>query len=570
MSRIQIIDSPSNLLLNLLLRETNNWYYLNIVPQYDEALAAYMQVEPEAGFIRFDLKQADTIIYFPLVYYSLTGMHVFGNRPGYRKAEWDEVTVLDVLPSLELLLSDNYRPFNSDDLPVLLNKIEREYAGFVVNKRVLLAKESGGIAVENPAEGTPITVNVGLCTLPTRDYLQEYNSGLQTELSQLIIKFAKHKELPLADAAAIWVKRYSYELMLPVFENYFDKGIVLSSDLYATVFLTDTVGTPIKFLYEGLAIGQMVKPLVDHIGNVEDYWLVQLFHHHLYPLIRNIARFGWTDENNLLLCLSDTVVKLQSKWSKSLHFFDNIHTKMEVFLADLIGLSEEWDFQSKKIHCHNHLINTSFFSKELLQPSSGTVVYKRYFNEGTTEISLRSFDVQCDVETVHHWVNQEYSKKFWEMDGPIRDLERAYIKHLGVHYSHPYIGMLNGEPLFTIELYWAIKDEVGKYYPFDPGDYGFHLLMAPAKQRIPRFSFHALSMCIAYFFSFPQVHRIIGEASVEHLGTHNLITKVGCEFNSALVLPYKTSNLTFLNRALFQATWDELEDVSRTEISVNL
>lgn len=346
----------------------------------------------------------------------------------------------------------------------------------------------------------------------------------------------------------------------------------MSPNLQSTSFLLDESGSPLQILLneDSFTVSKYQLPDSFNSQKLEDFLFTQLMHHHIYPLIRGIGLLGLASENMLLTGISDNIEALYEKFDTKLNCLGNAYTKVTAFLPDLLFLTQRLNHISRQVHVHNHIINAKYYSEQLIKPVPGETVHKRYFNGGTTEIGLRGFDINTDLEIVHNWVNHEKAKKFWEMNGPIKDLEQAYIKHLGVDYSHPYIGTLNGEPIFTLELYWAVKDEVGKYYPFHLGDYGFHMLIAPAKQHISNFSCYALTMCIEYFFSFSQVHRMIGEASVEHMGTHNLITKVGCEFEKALVLPYKTSNLTFLTREMYYDYVNNILQNSKKEIQVNV
>ncbi|WP_430612791.1 GNAT family N-acetyltransferase [Flavobacterium sp. JP2137] len=571
MNRIHSIDNTANLLLNLLLRETNSGYFFKDIPQYDEALAHYMQWGATEGFIRFESAVTEALVYFPLTYYSMTGMHGFGDRPCCRSSKNGCIALVEVDVAIGLITAACFHGFNPTALPAIYAQLEAEYVKAIALEGRDLCTGGQLMAAENRGSSALNRGDSHETSVESTRFISGSGSDIG-RLNRAIKTWAANQSQPLNTAARQWVTAYANQLLTAVVKSYLVEGRVEIPNVYAAEMTVDATGLPtaVRFTESALLI-RIEGELPPHKRRqVEDFLLTQLSIHHLYPLIRAVAFAGLTDENTLLQAVSKVVDQLKGQYGHRLDFLHGAHLKARAILPEVISLFPESSYESKQLHLHNYLINSSYYAVELIKPNAGAVVHKRYFNEGSSEISIRGFDMRSDLHVIHDWVNRDYSKRFWEMDGPIQDLEQAYIKHLGVDYSHPYIGLLNGEPIFTLELYWAIKDEVGKYYPFHPGDYGFHLLMAPAKQRIPRFSYHALSLCMEYFFSFPQVNRMIGEAAVDHHGTHRLITQVGCAFDSALVLPYKTSNLTFLTREMFQHTQRYLAEHSCREIEVNL
>lgn len=60
------LSSSNTLLLNLLMREYNNWYFFNIIPKYDDNLNCFMRSCTDSEFLRFDLKQSNKILYFSI------------------------------------------------------------------------------------------------------------------------------------------------------------------------------------------------------------------------------------------------------------------------------------------------------------------------------------------------------------------------------------------------------------------------------------------------------------------------------------------------------------------------
>ena len=561
-------DNVRNLLLNLLVRETCNWYFFDTLPRYDPALSAYMQATVQRGFLRFDLPSFHAVIYFPLAYRSLTGMHIFGDTPALRDTLSQSIIMLDCDKAIYLLLAESFPSFSEEHLHELLEDLTAKYDRSMSNSLEKLVPE-GYI---HPLQGQqfPNAQNAKY-DIDVQALFNEYGDSISSlKLLEAITLYAGSGARRANIAAQDWVKQYSTLLLAAALSNYVTRGKIGSLSLYHTKIGLDHQGFPrtLSFKEDCPALLCRQLPPAFNKRKLEQCLLCQLLNQHLFPLVRAIGLLGLVAEEDALAAVSDVLDGFRKQFVRELYFFEDLHTRVPAFLCELLGVDAECEHM--ETHVHNHTLNKAYYAHELIKPAPSEVVHKRYFNGGTYEIAIRGFDIKKDLEVVHEWVNLDYAKKFWEMDGPIHRLEEHYIKYMGVDYAHPYIGTLNGEPIFTLELYWAIKDEVGKYAPFHPGDYGFHMLIAPAKQRIPHFSFHALTMCMEHFFSFSQVHRMIGEASADHMGTHNLITKVGCAFDQALVLPYKTSNLTFLTRPMYREAVKEVLENSCTEIMVNI
>ncbi|MCW3160296.1 GNAT family N-acetyltransferase [Chryseobacterium oryctis] len=558
MKNLEQLNTSFNLLLNLLVREQNNWYFIDIIPRYDEDLKGYMQSCEENDFIRFDAK--DQIIYIPISFKSLTGMHIFADRIGLRKENFGEISILKAQEAVLILLQDSYPHLKESQLISFIETLPHTYDNAVKNQILNITPD---LAKASKNENLKETGGIFL-----KNWINEYSSlDDLKEFSLLLKNYATKGDIGNKDATVKWLKNYTTCLLEKIAEEYFQNNKIVSPCLFNSKLFVSEIGEPlaIEFFDDSLSFHTSDITQYYNPKKIERFLQSQLLTFHLFPLIRSIALLGILEEKDLIKAVDDTILQFKNRNEYPIDFILHHKILVDNFLPSMMpDENSEHIFIQK--HIHNHVINNRYYADELIKPKKDGLVHKRYFENSSMEIGIRAFNIETDLEILYDWVNQDYAKKFWEMEGPIEQLEEAYIKHLGVDYSHPYIGTLNGEPIFTLELYWAIKDEVGKYYPFQPGDYGFHMLIAPAKKRIKNFSYYALTMCMEHFFSYKQVKRMIGEASVEHQGTHNLITKVGCEFNKALKLPYKTSNLTFLNREMYQEAVEEVLEESCTDI----
>ncbi|PSK92681.1 GNAT family N-acetyltransferase [Taibaiella chishuiensis] len=548
------------LLLNLYLREYQDWYYLDIEPRYDPALKAYMAAQPESQFIRINLKQQELVIYYPLRYYSLCGMHEAGDRPVLQKGIEDSLEPVSPGYCMQLLLQEITE--STIDLDALLNKLPEHYHQL-----------SGCEATATDIPGlTPFTLpeHRSKTLLPATSFCFEYNSTDEAFLlKDIIAQYGQATGLDPATAANSWIRRYFEITLNAVLQLRYHHNILPVAHYRNTYLQIDDNGFPEQVYFEkhSLARTSPAQSTPRRQKENEERLLQYAFSLNLYCLIRNAGMYGLQTETILLETLYDTLQDLTALYPEAAFIATRKRIPMPCCLDQLVS-GIPLPYLKKEVQVHNHIINIPYYSKQLIKPATGETLHRRYFEGGELELSLRAFDIEQDVPLFHDWVNREYAKKFWQMDGPIKGLEREYIKHLGVDYSHPYVGMLNQTPFCTIELYWTPKDEVGKYYPFHPGDYGFHMLVAPAERRIRNLSTYILATAMEYFFSFPQVNRMIGEADADHEGTHNLITKVGCEFERSLELPYKTSNLTFCTRQQFHKATQDIFRNSITSLNI--
>lgn len=202
-----------------------------------------------------------------------------------------------------------------------------------------------------------------------------------------------------------------------------------------------------------------------------------------------------------------------------------------------------------------------FFSDNLIKPATKDMLYSRYFPKEDVTISLRSFDIDRDLEMVHDWFNQEHAKPIWKMDGPIRGLETFYRTLIPSDHSHSFIGEVNGEPSFTMEPYWPMRDTVGAYYDALPTDYGSHLLIAPT-DKDKKFSFPTGQVLMDWVFLQPMVGKCIGEAAVESRAMHIFTTRLGFKYQRILAMPTKNATLTFCYREWYWEKFPESREVT--------
>ena len=168
-------------------------------------------------------------------------------------------------------------------------------------------------------------------------------------------------------------------------------------------------------------------------------------------------------------------------------------------------------------------------------------------------ISFRPFDRDGDTERLWRWMNRPHVVPQWRMAKPFEQILDSVDRHLADPHQDPYIGLVDGEPMSYWEAYWAKDDILGRHYPAEEKDRGWHMLVgepayfgrgiAPALIRgFTRF----------LFLMDAATSRVVGEPSVE---ARKLLRYAGdCAFEKVgeIDLPDKRAALMMCSRTTFQ------------------
>ena len=93
----------------------------------------------------------------------------------------------------------------------------------------------------------------------------------------------------------------------------------------------------------------------------------------------------------------------------------------------------------------------------------------------------------CDTDLLHKWMNDERVSRFWGTQGPIETQEEFLRTNLRSRHSFPVIGCWDGKPFGYFEIYWVKEDSLGKYLPYEIGNFdrGIHCLVGEQEFRGP-------------------------------------------------------------------------------------
>jgi RimJ/RimL family protein N-acetyltransferase len=173
------------------------------------------------------------------------------------------------------------------------------------------------------------------------------------------------------------------------------------------------------------------------------------------------------------------------------------------------------------------------------------------------DIHLRSLDLDSDIDFLYQWVTQPYAT-YWGMEKfSIAEVHSAYKEICDTPSHDAYIGILNNEPIFLMERYLASNDLIANYYEAHQNDYGMHILVGPAKKRIPNFTWNIFTTIMDFIFSNENVNRIIVEPDARNEKIHILNKRAGFVYQKLIELPHKTAHLAFCSKDQYKKALDK-------------
>ncbi|MFC0141875.1 GNAT family N-acetyltransferase [Erwinia mallotivora] len=167
------------------------------------------------------------------------------------------------------------------------------------------------------------------------------------------------------------------------------------------------------------------------------------------------------------------------------------------------------------------------------------------------QFTLRPMQAE-DASLIHSWVTRDYAR-FWGMqDDTLDQVATFYQKLTAANPQAALIGCCDDKPVFLMEFYQASEDEVGKFYPAQEGDYGIHILIAPANNPVQQFSWQVFTVVMDYMFSLPAVKRVVVEPDVRNQKIHPLNKRAGFRYQHTIDMGHKTAWLAFCQREDYQ------------------
>jgi len=166
--------------------------------------------------------------------------------------------------------------------------------------------------------------------------------------------------------------------------------------------------------------------------------------------------------------------------------------------------------------------------------------------ERNLSISVRALCLSTDVPVVYKWMSYQYAGPLLTKNVPPRELEESYASMIESDFAQPFMGLVNDVPGCQVDIYKTLQDAISLYYNARPGDYGLQLVVAPL--AIQDNIALLIKACLEYFFSFPEVGRIIADIETKNEWTNALFKMAGFRCIQKVRIPYKTANLYVCTR----------------------
>jgi hypothetical protein len=149
-------------------------------------------------------------------------------------------------------------------------------------------------------------------------------------------------------------------------------------------------------------------------------------------------------------------------------------------------------------------------------------------------------------------MSQEYAGPLLSRTQPPQELGEFYACMIESDFAQPFIGLINDVPVCQVDVCKAQQDAISLYYNDRPGDYHIQLMLAPLP--VQKNMILLIRTCLEYFFSFPEVGRIVADIETENEWNRTLFKKAGFRSAHKIQSPYRSSTLFISTRTSFHAT----------------
>jgi RimJ/RimL family protein N-acetyltransferase len=193
----------------------------------------------------------------------------------------------------------------------------------------------------------------------------------------------------------------------------------------------------------------------------------------------------------------------------------------------------------------------TLFCKPLPGMLSNELLFYLSNKHENNSIAFRSLDLSTDLATIHRWVNQPYSLRYWQLNVDKTSLHSTYHTMLDNPLAHSFIGLFNNQLVCQIDCYAVAADELKEHVDPSPGNCGLHILMCPPRELKKGLTENMLRAFIKFFFSFGAAQILYGEPDHRNSAANLAAKQSGFEFQKTIQLSYKTANLYSITKEQF-------------------
>lgn len=178
-------------------------------------------------------------------------------------------------------------------------------------------------------------------------------------------------------------------------------------------------------------------------------------------------------------------------------------------------------------------MQTTLFCK----PLTGGLVFEK------EDISFHSLDLASHLEVIHGWVNHPYALPYWNAAGSMGLLRSCYQCILQNPFSHSFAGFYKDKLICQFDVYLVSADELAAHISTEPGDCGFHLIMAPVMDRVAGLTVSVVRAFLEHYFSFPHARRMYAEPDVNNEKSIALLERCGFKRIDTIRMSYKSAHV---------------------------
>lgn len=179
-------------------------------------------------------------------------------------------------------------------------------------------------------------------------------------------------------------------------------------------------------------------------------------------------------------------------------------------------------------------------------PSGQERVFVKEISEHQLRITVRSLSVATDISTLFKWMSQEYAGPLLARSSPPQELEESYASMIASDFAQPFMVLVNDVPVCQMDIYKTQQDVLSLSYAARPGDYGLQLVVAPL--AVQDNMVLILKTCLEYFFSFPEVGRILVNVEEGNEYYDQLFKKAGFRSLHDIRSLHRSSSLYVIRR----------------------
>ncbi|WP_417706702.1 GNAT family N-acetyltransferase [Pseudomonas sp.] len=179
-------------------------------------------------------------------------------------------------------------------------------------------------------------------------------------------------------------------------------------------------------------------------------------------------------------------------------------------------------------------------------------VYRRFDARLGALISLRTLDIDQDLERFNRWQNTPRVLHFWQEGGDLAQ-HRSYLETIAADpHVYSLIGCFDDQPFAYFELYWAREDRIAPFYRVDDYDRGIHMLVGEQAHRGPHKVASWLAALTHYaFLDDPRTGLVVAEPRADNAKMIGYMQTLGYYREKEFDFPHKRAALMAIGRERF-------------------